>query len=85
VSHAAESAESAVRFVETAPIGMRVVVRRCIQGGVTDAVGYLRFRDERECVVETKRGLVTIVLAEIVAAKQVPPPPAPRARRGLDD
>jgi hypothetical protein len=70
-----------VRFVQTAPIGMRVVLRRRIEGGVTDAVGYLRSLTDGACVVETKRGLVTIVLAEIVAAKQVPPPPAPRAPR----
>jgi hypothetical protein len=77
---------SAARFVATAEIGTRIVVRKRIEGGVTDAVGYLRARTEAECVVETKRGLVTIVLAEIVAAKEVPPPPAPRApRRPLAD
>ncbi len=76
---------AAARFVMDAEPGTRVVVRRRIEGGVTDAVGYLRSCDESECVVETKRGLVSIALADIVAAKEVPPPPAPRPRRRLDD
>ncbi|MDY7541596.1 MULTISPECIES: hypothetical protein [unclassified Cryobacterium] len=75
------AAAAAARFVSGAAIGTRVVVRRTIEGGVTDAVGYLRACGPVDCVVETKRGLVTIVLAEIVAAKEVPPPPAPRAPR----
>ena len=77
--------EAAARFVIDAEPGTRVVVRRRIEGGVTDAVGYLRSCDDTECVVETKRGLVAITLADIVAAKEVPPPPAPRPRRRLDE
>ncbi len=77
--------EAAARFVMQAEAGTRVVVRGRIEGGVTDAVGYLRSCDGAVCVVETKRGLVSIVLADIVAAKEVPPPPAPRPRRRLDD
>ncbi len=57
------------------PVGTRVVVRYRIEDGFTDALGYLRSRDERECTVETKRGLATIRLEDIVAAKPVPPPP----------
>lgn len=57
------------------PIGTRVVVRYRIEGGFTDALGYLRSRDAEECTVETKRGLSTIRLGDIVAAKPVPPPP----------
>jgi hypothetical protein len=57
------------------PIGTRVVVRYRIEGGLTDALGYLRSRDDEECTVETKRGLVTIRLGDVVAAKPVPPPP----------
>ncbi|TFC03772.1 ferrous iron transport protein A [Cryobacterium mannosilyticum] len=75
----------AARFVIDAEPGTRVVVRRRIEGGVTDAVGYLRSCDGAVCMVETKRGLVAITLADIVAAKEVPPPPAPRPRRRLDD
>jgi hypothetical protein len=29
-------------------------------------------------VVETKRGAVSVPLADVIAAKEVPPPPAPR-------
>lgn len=63
------------------PVGTRVVVRYRIEGGFTDALGYLRSRDDTECTVETKRGLATIRLADIVLAKTVPPPPTPRTPR----
>ncbi|RSN21113.1 ferrous iron transport protein A [Amycolatopsis sp. WAC 04169] len=63
------------------PVGTRVVVRYRIEGGFTDALGYLRSRDETECTVETRRGLATIRLADIILAKTVPPPPAPRRPR----
>ena len=76
---------AAAQFVSGAALGTRIVVRKRIEGGVTDAVGYLRSCDGAVCVVETKRGLVSVALADIVAAKEVPPPPAPRPRRRLDD
>ncbi|HSP52490.1 MAG TPA: hypothetical protein VLO00_06310, partial [Cryobacterium sp.] len=77
---------AAAQFVSSTTLGTRIVVRTRIEGGVTDAVGYLRSVTDTECAVETKRGLVTLALADIVAAKQVPPPPAPRApRRPLAD
>lgn len=63
------------------PLGTRVVVRYRIEGGFTDALGYLRSRGDTDCTVETKRGLATIRLADIVLAKTVPPPPS-RPRRG---
>ena len=72
---------AAAHFVSRTALGTRIVVRTRIEGGVTDAVGYLRSVDDTECTVETKRGLVTLALADVVAAKQVPPPPAPRAPR----
>jgi len=72
---------SAVRFLAGAEPGTRVVVRTRIEGGFTDAVGYLRSFDEAQCVVETKRGPVALATADIVLAKEVPPPPAPRAAR----
>lgn len=68
-------------LIVSSPIGTRMTVRRRIDGGFTDALGYLRDVTETECVVETRRGLVTIPLAEVTAAKLVPPPPPPRARR----
>jgi hypothetical protein len=61
--------------------GTRVVVRSRIGGGFTDALGVLRSRTQTQCVVETKRGLVMITLADVVAAKEVPPPPALRPPR----
>ena len=72
---------AAAHFVATTALGTRIVVRTRIEGGVTDAVGYLRSVNDTGCTVETKRGLVTLALADVVAAKQVPPPPAPRAPR----
>jgi len=63
------------------PIDSRVVVRYLLADGrATDALGYLRSRDAEHVVVETKRGLDTVALATVIAAKEVPPPPAPRPR-----
>jgi hypothetical protein len=56
-----------------------VVARYRIEGGFTDALGYLRSRDADSCVIETRRrGPVTVRFAEVVAAKQVPEPPPRR-------
>ena len=77
----ASMSQDAVRLIAEAPLGSRLVVRKRISGGFSDALGYLRSSTETECVIETKRGLVTIPLAEVVAAKEVPPPPPPRTRR----
>lgn len=78
-------AAGAARFVSGTELGTRIVVRTRIAGGFTDAVGYLRSCDETECVVETRRGPVALRLADIVAAKEVPPPPALRQPRRLPD
>ena len=75
----------AVEFLQRAPLGTRVVVRTRIIDGFTDALGYLRALDATHCTVETKRGSVSLALAEVVAAKEVPPPPAPRPRRHVGD
>jgi hypothetical protein len=56
-------------------VGMRVVIRYRLNDGATDALGYLQFLDETHCVVETKRGLARIALSDVIAAKEVPPPP----------
>jgi hypothetical protein len=71
----------AVDFLLGVKPGTRVVVRSRIDGGFTDALGVLRSLSQTQCVVETKRGLVTIARADIVAAKEVPPPPEPRPPR----
>ena len=68
-------------FLADAPLGTRVVVRTRIPGGFTDALGFLRGRSASSVSVETKRGLVTLLMHDVVAAKEVPPAPAPRWRR----
>ncbi|MFC7788393.1 putative acetyltransferase [Microbacterium sp. MAHUQ-60] len=70
-----------VRFIRDTPLGTRMTVRKRIPGGFTDAVGYLRACGDQECVVETRRGPVSIRLDEVTAAKVVPPPPPRRAPR----
>jgi hypothetical protein len=62
--------------------GARVVVRYLLPSGqATDALGELLSADETTVVVDGKRGVETIAVADIIAAKEVPPPPAPRPRR----
>lgn len=66
------------------PLGTRVVIRYRLHGeeqGATDALGELTAIDEFSCTVATKRGDARIRIADIVAAKTVPPPPPPRPRR----
>jgi hypothetical protein len=70
-----------IDFLTGAPLGTRVVVRTRIAEGYTDALGYLRSCDATSCTVETKRGTVSLLLSDVVAAKEVPPAPAPRPRR----
>ncbi|CAN5264467.1 hypothetical protein BH11ACT2_BH11ACT2_15370 [soil metagenome] len=71
-----------VDFLRSAVSGTRVVIRYSLPTGqATDALGYLSGADDRACVVATARGLVTVDYATVIAAKEVPPPPAPRIRR----
>jgi len=72
---------SSADFLRGIPLATRVVVRYLLPDGrATDALGYLRSRDAEHVVIETKRGLDTVALAAVIAAKTVPPPPAPRPR-----
>ncbi len=65
--------------------GMRVVVRyRLASGQATDALGMLRAADSDTLIVDGVRGIETIPVAAVIAAKEVPPPPAPRLRRTTD-
>src|SRR5680860_392306 len=50
--------------------GMRVVVRRHIEHGVTDALGDLVAMDANTVSILTRRGLVVIDRAAVVAAKE---------------
>ena len=57
------------------------MVRYRIDDGVTDALGYLVGLGTADCTVRTRRGDVVVPLDRVEAAKEVPPPPAPRAPR----
>lgn len=70
-----------VDFIRSAALGTRMTVRKRIDGGFTDAVGYLLECGETACVVDTRHGRVSIPLNEVTAARAVPPPPARRAPR----
>ncbi|AJT41569.1 hypothetical protein [Psychromicrobium lacuslunae] len=67
-------------FLDDIEIGTRIVARYRVTGPLplTDAVGNLLSRDRERISVETKRGVVTIGRADIVAAKEVPAPPRRR-------
>ena len=61
--------------------GHRVVVRYLLPSGqATDALGELLEANAETVVVDGKRGVERIARAAIIAAKEVPPPPAPRRR-----
>lgn len=61
------------------PVGTRVVVRYQLPDGrATDALGWLQFADATHCAIATKRGLETIAIGDVIAAKVVPPPPVRR-------
>jgi len=62
---------------------MRVVVRRRIEHGVTDALGDLVAMDANNVSILTGRGLVVIDRDAIVAAKEVPPKPSRRGAAHL--
>ncbi|MFD5276691.1 hypothetical protein ACFWIX_03915 [Pseudarthrobacter sp. NPDC058362] len=72
---------SPAAFLAAAAPGTRVVVRYRIEGGLTDALGYLVACDAGACTVRTRQADVVISLTEVVAAKQVPPAPPRRAPR----
>ncbi|MUK02637.1 ferrous iron transport protein A [Vibrio cholerae] len=63
------------------PLTTRVVVRRRLAEGFTDCLGDLVALDATTCTVRTRRGDDVVDLADVVAAKTVPPAPAPRAPR----
>lgn len=61
--------------------GTRVVIRYRLHGeaeGATDALGFVSAKSDTQIVIATVRGLATINLADVIAAKEVPPPPARR-------
>ena len=63
--------------------GHRVVVRYLLPSGeATDALGNLLSADAATVVVDGKRGIERIAVADILAAKEVPPGPGARAPGG---
>jgi ribosomal protein S18 acetylase RimI-like enzyme len=58
--------------------GMRAVVRRRIEHGLTDALGEVVAIDAETVSVRTRGGVELIDRAAVVAAKEVPPKPARR-------
>ncbi len=64
-------------MIEPIEIGQRVVGRyRLPDGRATDALGMLLSANATHLVVDGKRGVETIAVADVIAAKRVPPPPA---------
>jgi hypothetical protein len=72
---------SALQAFLALPLGTRVVVRYRIEGGFTDALGTLVNVTENSCEVRTRQGVVAVMVANIVAAKQVPLGPPRRIPR----
>lgn len=66
----------ATRFWQEWEVGQRVSVRYRVEGGFSDALGYIRRIDADGMDVETRRGLITVPADLIVVGKRVPPPPA---------
>jgi hypothetical protein len=67
-------------------VGQRVVVRRFVEIRddrplFTDVVGDLATWDDESITVVTRRGPVTVPIADIVAGKPIPPPAPRRAPR----
>lgn len=65
-------------FLREVPEGTRVVIRYRLHGekeSATDAVGFVSARSQTQIVIATVRGLATISFDDVIAAKEVPPPP----------
>jgi hypothetical protein len=68
-----------IDFLRDVGEGTRVVIRYRLHDqpeSATDAVGYVSAKSATQIVVATVRGLTTIDFADVIAAKEVPPPPA---------
>ena len=70
-----------IEFLREAAEGTRVVIRYRLhdsEESATDAIGFVSAKNDTHIVLATMRGLTTIALADVIAAKEVPPPPAAR-------
>jgi hypothetical protein len=68
-------------FLRATAEGTRVVVRYRLHddaAAATDAVGFVSAHGATSVVIATPRGLQTIALDDVIAAKEVPPPPVKR-------
>jgi hypothetical protein len=68
-------------FLREVGEGTRVVIRYRLHNqpeSATDALGYVSAKSDTQIVIATARGLTTIDLADVIAAKEVPPPPRRR-------
>ncbi|OFI39933.1 hypothetical protein BIU82_02525 [Arthrobacter sp. SW1] len=70
-------------FLSNTAEGTRVVVRYRIDGGFTDALGYLVSASAGSCTIRTRQSDVEIPLELVVTAKAVPPPPPRRSARSV--
>ena len=73
-----------VEFLRGVTEGTRVVIRYRLHDqpeSATAALGYVSAKSDTQIVIATVRGLATIDLADVIAAKEVPPPPEPRRPR----
>ncbi|MHA7279003.1 hypothetical protein ACX80H_04545 [Arthrobacter sp. MDT2-2] len=68
-------------FLAALPLDTRVVVRRRVADGFSDSLGDLVARDVTTCTVRTRRGDDVVLLADVTAARAVPPAPPRRAPR----
>jgi hypothetical protein len=81
VWHDPAAAAAAVELLRTVLDGTRVVVRSRLPGGLTDTVGRMVARTDRDIVLVTKSGdEVTVPLSAVVLAKIVSSPPMRRRR-----
>jgi len=78
--------QSPLALLASLPPDTRVVIRRRLEHGFTDSLGELVEFGDTTCTVRTRKGDDVVLLAEITAARQVPPPPARRGprRHGTD-
>ena len=68
-------------FLRAVAEGTRVVIRYRLHDqpeSATDAIGFVSATSDTHIVLATMRGLTTIAFVDVIAAKEVPPPPTPR-------
>src|SRR4051812_44300598 len=60
-------------FLRDAPMGMRVVIRYLLPDGrATDVIGFVSAFDETHVAVASMRGMESVALDTVIAAKEVP-------------